>query len=77
MFAETSSKLFFLFSETADIQPNLVGWCQRSKFEPGDFEKSVVGSNKLGAPKDSTVLYRKSPPTAYMYMVDSILAPTL
>ena len=57
-FAETFRKFHFvllsnaLVLETADIQPNLVGWHHLRDFEPyfqGSHEKFVFGFGKLGA----------------------------
>ena len=41
-----------LVPKTADIQPNLVGWCHRTRLAPyfrGSHEKSVVASGKFSA----------------------------
>ena len=61
-----------LVPETTDIHPNLDGWGHFTRLEPyfqGSHEKSVIGSGKLGAPKNPAVL-DKSPATAYEYTVD-------
>ena len=67
-----------LIPETADVQRNLVGWCDLTGLElysQGSYEKPVVGSGKLGGSKISAVL-DKSPDTAYECMIDLLRCTT-
>ena len=67
-----------LVPEPADIQSNSVGWRHLTRLEPyfhGSHKKSVVGSDKLGAPKNPAILDEFSA-TAYEYMVDLFASTT-
>ena len=67
-----------LVPEMAHIQPNVLGWRHRTRFEPYfqcSHEKSVDGLGKLGASK--TAALDTPPATAHEYKVDRFPCTTV